>query len=137
MDLTHPNLAVAPFPIAALALAWRSLETAQRDREQRQAAATGAGFEAEDLRASLAAAIDADTEAQVLLVREIVRAPANDVGDVLHKLAVRRDYAGEALAFAEEEDLLGSAGAIWSALPTSLGPLKRPAPKLTGQETAG
>jgi hypothetical protein len=45
----------------------------------------------------------------VLLVREIVRAPANDVGDLLHKLAVLRDYAGQALAFAEDEDLLGSA----------------------------
>lgn len=63
MSLTQYAFTAAPFPIAALALAWRSLETAQRDRERRLVGAAGGGFETDNLRASRAAAIDADTEA--------------------------------------------------------------------------
>jgi hypothetical protein len=122
MRLTQNAFTAAPFPIAALALAWRCLETAHRDRERRLVGAAGGGFKPDDLRASRAAAIDADTdaEAQVMLARDIVRAPARDLGDVAHKLAALRDYVGQALTFAEDEDLLSSAmrdleriGGVW------------------------
>jgi hypothetical protein len=120
MRLTQYAFTAAPFPIAALALAWRRQETAQRDRERRLVGAAGGGFEPDDLRASRAAAIDADTEAQVILARDVVRAPARDLGDVAHRLAVLRDYDGEALTLAEDEDLLSSSmrdleriGGVW------------------------
>ncbi len=120
MSLTQYAFTAAPFPIVALALAWRSLETAQRDRERRLVGAAGCGFEPDDLRASRAAAIDADTEAQVILARDILRAPARDLGDIAHRLAVLGDYDGEALIFAEDEDLLSASmrdleriGGVW------------------------
>lgn len=109
MTNTQPDAPnTAPFQVAALALAWRSLEAAQRVREQRLAALGASDFETAEQRASLISALDAETEAQMLLAREIVTLRANDLTDVLHKLAVLREAAGDALPANADDDLLGS-----------------------------
>jgi hypothetical protein len=109
-DMTKStDLTAAPFQIAALALAWRSLEAALRQREQKIAAIIAVDFEAAEHRACLIAAIEADTQAQALLLRELVTAPARDIGDVLHKLAVVRETAIDDCARCMNADLLASA----------------------------